>query len=107
MAALFLFIWLFNFIRYMPATIFLSRISTADGRKHLIATIFSYGFGKSSFRIFLRAVYILFNRPEVALIGKVAPDCALVDLNGIQTSMREFILRSTSLPLVVIMGSYS
>lgn len=103
----FLFVWLFNFVKYMPFKILVAKLSSPEGRAHLKRTVLSRGFGKSSFRIFKRTVWLLFNPPKVAKYGEDAPDCQLVDLLGLHTSMYELILQSGSMPLVISLGSYS
>jgi hypothetical protein len=102
----FLFIWLFNFIKYMPFSVLKERLSTAQGRGHMFRTSCSIGFGKSSFRVFLRYIYLIRNPPPIARMGSVAPDCALVNLQGENKSLHKDFLIS-DIPVVITMGSYS
>jgi hypothetical protein len=102
----FLFVWLFNFIKYMPFSVLKERLSSAQGRGHMFRTSCSFGFGKSSVRVFRKYLYLLRNPPPIARMGYVAPDCTLVDLNGENKSLHKDFL-NTDIPIVITMGSYS
>ena len=96
-------IWLFN----IPLPILLMRLSTIQGIKHLIRTIFSIGFLKSSIRKCARYYVLLLTLNKRARLHHKALDSNLTTLDNTTTTLSSIFDMYKSIPIVISIGSYS
>ncbi len=88
-SGLLLVIWLFNFIYYLPFSVFKTRMSTSQGRLHLFSQCTKLGFFKSSFRNFIRFISRIIRWKKQLAIGKEVFDGEVYDLNGNKLMLKE------------------
>jgi len=109
--SLFLYLWLYNFIDGLPLKALRHRLSTSQGRLHLLRTAFSFGFLKSSIRRFLHHVYryLVCPLPIVKLGSPLPRDCDVVCSITGQTVRLSTLLSSGAddKPIVITFGSWS
>jgi len=96
-------IWLFN----IPLPILVMRLSSIQGIKHLIRTIFSIGFLKSSIRKCARYYVLLFTLKKRATLHHKAPDSNLIALDNTTITLSSIFDMYKSIPIVISIGSYS
>lgn len=107
---LFLYVWLFNFIDGLPLRALLMRLSSHQGRMHLMRTAFSIGFLKSSIRRCGHHFYRLMLNPRCrARIGEALPeDCLIFSLlTGQHVLLSSFLTDAGDKPIVITFGSWS
>ena len=106
-----LYVWLFNFIDGLPLRALLARLSSHQGRLHLLRTAFSLGFVKSSFRRCRHHLYrwLVAPIPRVTLGSAPPRDCSLVSLapSGQPASLTSLLASAGSKPLILTFGSWS
>ena len=107
---LFIYVWLFNFIDGLPRHALITRLSSHQGRMHLLRTAFSIGFLKSSIRRCGHHFYRLVVNPRSrARIGEALPeDCRIFSLATGQHVLLSSLLSSAGdKPFVLTFGSWS
>lgn len=88
-SGLLLMIWLFNFIYYLPFSVFKTRMSTSQGRLHLFSQCTKFGFFKSSLRNFIRFISRIVRWRKQLAVGKEVFDGEVYDLNGNKLMLKE------------------
>jgi hypothetical protein len=96
-------IWLFN----IPLPILIMRLSSIQGIKHLIRTIFSIGFLKSSIRKCARHYILLFTLNKRARLHHKALDSNLITLDNTTITLSSIFDTYNSIPIIMSIGSYS
>jgi len=117
-SAMFSYVWLFNFVHGLSAEMLMKRLSSHQGRMHLLRTAFSFGFLKSSIRRCGHFYYRLLIHPvRIAKLGVPVPNrgSTLFALqkdgtNAAQSmSLGQLVDQAAAAnePLVIICGSWS
>lgn len=83
------------------------RLSSIQGIKHLIRTIFSIGFLKSSIRKCARYYVLLFTLNKRARLYHKALDSRLITLDNTTTTLSSIFDNYKNIPIVMSIGSYS
>ena len=84
-------------------------IQDTCGKEKFIKSIFTIGYIKASIRRFIADYKLLIFPQPQAELGKFAPDCNLVNLNGQSLSLLEDYIKKCpkGMPLILNMGSYT
>ena len=107
---LFVYVWLFNFIDGLPLRALALRLSSHQGRMHLLMTAFSFGFLKSSFRrckhYFYRALVNPLSRVTVG--QPLRRECTITCLaTGKETLLSSLLASAGDKPIILTFGSWS
>lgn len=104
------YVWLYNFIDGLPFRALLLRLSSHQGRMHLLRTAFSIGFLKSSIRRCGHHFYRSMVKPRArARICKVVPeDFPIFSLTtGQHVLLSSLLSNAGDKPIVITFGSWS
>lgn len=81
---------------------------TCNGKSGLLPTVLTLGYCKATVRRFVASWKLLVWPQPQAMVGKPAPDAALVTLDGRQVQLSEYLSAvPPGMPLVLNMGSFT
>jgi hypothetical protein len=74
----------------------------------LLKTVLTFGYLKATWRRFFNYYRLIFFPQKKAVVGKLAPDCKVVDLNGEIRQLSTYIKATPKgMPLILNFGSYT